>query len=143
MRFGLVIGFTEHLQNMTINNYDSLTEICTPNITLTAAHIKSPQSMPGDGFQQCPLLKCSGSYGLATVSQLTHCSNCPAYNISARTAKKTQFLWCCFQLLQRKHACLRSRNSVTAVVYILISRSLPSSRSQYHNIDSCSYNSIL
>jgi hypothetical protein len=43
MRFGLVIGFLEHL-NVTTNNYDSLTELHTPKITVTTAHIKSSLS---------------------------------------------------------------------------------------------------
>jgi hypothetical protein len=42
--FGLVIGFTEHLQNITTNNYDSLTELHTPKITVTTAHLKSSHS---------------------------------------------------------------------------------------------------
>jgi hypothetical protein len=42
--FGLVIGFIEHLQNVNTNNYDSLTELHTPNITVTTAHIKCSQS---------------------------------------------------------------------------------------------------
>jgi hypothetical protein len=29
--FALVTGFIGHLQNVTTNNYDSLTELCTPN----------------------------------------------------------------------------------------------------------------
>jgi hypothetical protein len=41
--FGLVIGFIEHLQNVTTNNYDNLTELHTPKITVTIAHIKSSQ----------------------------------------------------------------------------------------------------
>jgi hypothetical protein len=35
----------EHLQNVTTNNYDSLTELYIQKITLTAAHIKSSQSV--------------------------------------------------------------------------------------------------
>jgi hypothetical protein len=42
--FGFVIGIIEHLQNVTTNNYDSLTELHTPKITVTIAHIKSSQS---------------------------------------------------------------------------------------------------
>jgi hypothetical protein len=42
--FGLVVGYTEHIQNVTTNNYDSLTELHTPKITVTTAHIKSSQS---------------------------------------------------------------------------------------------------
>jgi hypothetical protein len=33
--FESVAGFTGHLQNVTTNNYDSLTELHTPNITVT------------------------------------------------------------------------------------------------------------
>jgi hypothetical protein len=43
-------------------------------------------------------------------------SNCPAYNISARTTQKTPSLCCCFQLMPWKHVRLRSRYSVRAVV---------------------------
>jgi hypothetical protein len=43
MGFGLVIAYIEHLQNITTNNYDSLTELHTPKITVTTAHIKSFQ----------------------------------------------------------------------------------------------------
>jgi hypothetical protein len=48
-----------------------------------------------------------------------HFTNCPAYNISARTAQKTVFLCCCIQLLSWKHACLWSCYLVMAVVYFL------------------------
>jgi hypothetical protein len=40
----LVSGFTEHLTLVTTNNYDSLTELHTPKITVTTAHIKSSQA---------------------------------------------------------------------------------------------------
>jgi hypothetical protein len=36
-----MIGYTEHIENITTNNYDSLTELRIPRIT---AHIKSSQS---------------------------------------------------------------------------------------------------
>jgi hypothetical protein len=62
-------------------------------------------------------------------SDTTHCSNCPSYNILARTAQKTPFLCCCFQLLPCKHAHLWGRYFVTAVVSLLILRSLPRSGS--------------
>jgi hypothetical protein len=42
MGSGSVIGFSEHLQYVTTNNYDSLTELHTPKIT--TARIKSSQS---------------------------------------------------------------------------------------------------
>jgi hypothetical protein len=44
MQFGLVIGFIEHLQNVPTNNYNSLTELHTPKITVTTVHIESSQS---------------------------------------------------------------------------------------------------
>jgi hypothetical protein len=67
-RRGLVIGFIEHLQNVTINNYVSLTELNTPKITVTTAHIKPSQFFPNrcsvaasnggrspySGFPNCP-----------------------------------------------------------------------------------------
>jgi hypothetical protein len=43
MGFGLVIRLIEHLQNITTKNYDSLTELHTPKITVTTALIKSSQ----------------------------------------------------------------------------------------------------
>jgi hypothetical protein len=44
MAFGLVIGFIEHLQNVTTDNYNnSLIELHTPKITVTTAHLKSSQ----------------------------------------------------------------------------------------------------
>jgi hypothetical protein len=42
----LVIGFIEHLQNVTTNNYDSLTELHALKFTVTTAHIKSSQFSP-------------------------------------------------------------------------------------------------
>jgi hypothetical protein len=63
---------------------------------------------------------------LSSMWQLT----CPAYNISARTTRKTPFL-CCSKLLSWKHACLRSHYLKTAVVLLLISRSLLSNMPQY------------
>jgi hypothetical protein len=42
--FGLVMGFILPLQNITTNNYDSLTELHTANITVTTTHTKFSQS---------------------------------------------------------------------------------------------------
>jgi hypothetical protein len=39
-----IIGYIEHLQNVTTNNYDSLAELHTPKITVTTADTKSSQS---------------------------------------------------------------------------------------------------
>jgi hypothetical protein len=101
------IGFIGHLQNVTTRttNYYSFTELHTSKIILTTAHIKSFQfavSSPVITWCRIPTMSsalCSCFYWRGTVSQLTHCSNCPAYNILARTAQKTPFLCCCFQLL--------------------------------------------
>jgi hypothetical protein len=43
--FGLMTGFIEYLQNVTTNNYDSLTELHTPKITVATTHINSSQSL--------------------------------------------------------------------------------------------------
>jgi hypothetical protein len=43
MGFQLVIRFIERLQNVITNNCDSLTQLHTPKITVTTAHIKSSQ----------------------------------------------------------------------------------------------------
>jgi hypothetical protein len=53
-------------------------------------------------------------------------------NIMARTVQKIPFLCCCIQL-SWKHASLRSRYVVTAVVYLLIPLSLPSNGSACGN----------
>jgi hypothetical protein len=37
-------GFVDHLRIVTASNCNSLTELHTPNITVTTAHIKSSQS---------------------------------------------------------------------------------------------------
>jgi hypothetical protein len=54
MGFGLVIGFIEYLQNVAMNNCDSLTELHTPKITVTAGHIKSSQFSIAVAQQQLP-----------------------------------------------------------------------------------------
>jgi hypothetical protein len=44
-RAATATGFVELLQNVTTNNYDSLTESHPAKITVTTAHIKSSQSV--------------------------------------------------------------------------------------------------
>jgi hypothetical protein len=39
-----MIGFTEHLRNVITNNYDSLSELHAPKITVRTAYIKSSQA---------------------------------------------------------------------------------------------------
>jgi hypothetical protein len=78
-----------------------------------------PVITPGTGFPFRRLLRLGGvrwMYSTQTLHAiLIHCSNYLAYNISARTAYKTSFLCCCFQLLLCKHASLRSRYLVISV----------------------------
>jgi hypothetical protein len=121
-KYGLCSHCSTHFTNHCNHSTHKVFLVCCLN-----------QSLPGDGSQQCPLLPCSRSYWLETVSQITHSSNCPAYNISARITQKTPFLYYSFEVLPRKFACLRSRYSVTTVVELLLSRLLPSNRSTYHD----------
>jgi hypothetical protein len=39
----IVIGFIGHLHNVSTNNYENLTELHTPKITVTTTHKKSSQ----------------------------------------------------------------------------------------------------
>jgi hypothetical protein len=73
--FGLVTGFIEHIQIVTTSIYSaianshtlwSLLQDVLSLLSLPYLH----QSLPNHGCQQCPLLPCSSSYGLATVPQL-------------------------------------------------------------------------
>jgi hypothetical protein len=57
----------------------------------------------------------------------------PAYNILARIAQKTPLLIVVVQSFPLEHVCLRSRYSVTALVYMLMSRSLSSNGSTCYN----------
>jgi hypothetical protein len=41
MGFRFVIEFIGHLQNVSANNFENLTELHTPEITVTTEHIKS------------------------------------------------------------------------------------------------------
>jgi hypothetical protein len=91
---------------------------------------------PGTGLRpgSCETLTCSLiNHLLLTSLNSTNFTNCPANNISERTAQKTPFLCYCIHLLPWKHSCLRSRYLVTAVEYLFISRSLPSSWSTRQN----------
>jgi hypothetical protein len=71
---------------------------------------------------------------LIDLIQITQHPTCPAYNISARTAQKTLFLTIVVQMLALEHVCLRSHYSLTAFVYLLISRSLPSNGCTCYNM---------
>jgi hypothetical protein len=134
--YKFVIGFIEHLRNVTINNYDSLSELLQISL-LTTADIKSSAfpsrcsvaafnggCSPYSGFPNSPRLQ---------LQQLSTDCHFPTY-ISARIAQKTPFRCYCIKLLPWKRACLRSLYLVTAVVYLLILRSLPSNGSTCHSM---------
>jgi hypothetical protein len=110
--FGLVTGFTEHLQIVTTAL--SLIHLLCSSIqhVISLLSLLCHQLLPGDESEQCSLRPCSCSYRLATLSQLTDCSNCPAYNISARIAHKTSFICCLIHCCVRVLGCPRHCNSV-------------------------------
>jgi hypothetical protein len=132
MGFEFIIEYSEHLQSQLR---------VTVVLSVIHAHCSSLEHVLSLlsllCLQQCPLLLCSCSYQLAAVSQLTRRSSCPTYDISTQTAQKTPFLYCCLQLLPCKHACLKSRYSVVAFLFLLILQSLPSSGSACHNVLRC------
>jgi hypothetical protein len=140
MGFGFVIGFIDHLQIATTSNYNALANSCPRH--LTTAHTKSSQIVYTSLFlvMDPNNILCLCPYWLTNIPQLTHCSNCllstscPGYNISARTASKMSHFVVVVQSFPWEQGCLRSRYSATPHVYLLISRSLPSSRSTCCNI---------
>jgi hypothetical protein len=46
--FGLIIGFIEHLQNVTMNNYDSLTELHTLRDPVACLELQTPWELEID-----------------------------------------------------------------------------------------------
>jgi hypothetical protein len=89
---------------------------------------------------QLPAPHSNSSQRLNRSSSLTHSptNNSRAYNNSARTTQKTPFLCCCaivaFMSVGVPMLSIPSHCLATAVLYLLISRSLPSNRSTCHNI---------
>jgi hypothetical protein len=78
-----------------------------------------PFVSPGTGFPFRRLLRIAEVFEPISPwadDQLTHCSSCPAYNISVRTAQKTSFLCCCF------HCCVR----VCWDAHVIATQPLPS-----------------
>jgi hypothetical protein len=136
------MGFIEHLQNVTTNNCDSLTYLRTPKITVSTEHKVFPsrcsvaafsgKRSPYSGFLNRPwpqlqhLSTKSFTNRLHPTDWLTGAPNL------SRTAQKTSIL-IVVQLLPWDHVCLQNRYSVRAVVYLHISRSLPSNESACHN----------
>jgi hypothetical protein len=130
MRFGLVIRlirFTVHLQSLCACNYRAIANSLHYVLSLRSL-LCLHQSLLGDRSQQCLLHLCSHSYWVVTVPQLTHCSNCPAYNILAQTAqKKNTFLCCCI------HCCVH----VCLDVHMITTQPLPSNGRCLQNNGCC------
>jgi hypothetical protein len=76
MGFGLVIWFIGQLQNVTTNNYNILTELHTPKINVTTAHIKSSQSSLTVARSRLPMADVPLTMGSRTVPM----SQLPASN---------------------------------------------------------------
>jgi hypothetical protein len=100
------LEFIEHFPNMTTNDYESLTELHTPNITVITAHIKSSQfvvSSAGVAWWRISTMSSASVIPFLPAGdcpQLTHCSTCPAYNILAWAAQKTSPLLLSFVALK-------------------------------------------
>jgi hypothetical protein len=74
MGFGLVIGFIEHLQSVTINSYSAIANSHSAihyNTRLSLLRLLYVHQLSGNNFQQYPMLLCSCSYWLATFPQLS------------------------------------------------------------------------
>jgi hypothetical protein len=72
MGFGLESGLLTRWQNVTTNNYDSLTDIQTPKITVTTAHIKSSQSFLVVARQRLPTVDVPLPLGSWTMPGLSY-----------------------------------------------------------------------
>jgi hypothetical protein len=98
------------------------------------------QSFPGDGSQQCPLLRCSRPYRLATVSKLSHWSSCSASNISHGPHRKhrpyvfVQLLLSGMRRITIPLLLFAGRCLATTCVQSPISRSPPSNGFTCHSI---------
>jgi hypothetical protein len=102
-------------------------------------------SSPSSEFPKCPRPQLpaphsNSSQRLNRSSPLTHSptNNSPVYNISARTTQKTPFL-CSYAIVAfvsvgLPMSSIPSHCLATAVLYLLISRSLPSNRTTCNNI---------
>jgi hypothetical protein len=144
----LVIGFIEHLQIVTTSNYSAVANSNTLQLTTHfSVCCVFTSRLSGDRFQQRPLLPSSRSNRLATVPQLTHCSSCPAHNISARIAQKTPSFCCCIQLLRAQPSARTAQINLSSVaIYgslpsngrcLIVSQSLPSNRSTCRSMYQC------
>jgi hypothetical protein len=129
-------GFTR-LFDTACDHTSQFTVTHTLVSTVTSSLPLLGSGFPNSGFPSCRRPHGNSSHQLthSLTHQRTvpHFTKCPVYNISARTAHKTPYLIFVVQLLLWEHVCLRSRYSVRAVVYLLISRSLTSNGSAYHN----------
>jgi hypothetical protein len=67
-----MIGFIELLQNVTTNNYDSLTELHTPKITVTTADMKSSQSFLAITWELLPTVDAPCTLDYRNVPNLSY-----------------------------------------------------------------------
>jgi hypothetical protein len=127
----MVIGFIEHLQNVTTNNYDSFTELHTLKITVTTYSTHNvflvflsrcfvAASKGGcshsSGFMNCPrpqlpASNSNSSQGLDVSSSLIHQPTlCAALHITSRHGprRKHRFTLFLYPIVPWKHACFRS-----------------------------------
>jgi hypothetical protein len=98
-----VNGFIEHLHTPlgTTSKYSAIADLHTLHITI--AHAKPQFFLVFPSRCLVPALNNRDSSTSVltplpagcTIHSWTHCSNCPGYNISARTTQKTPFFYCC------------------------------------------------
>jgi hypothetical protein len=138
-----MIGFIEHVQNVTTNNYDSPTELHTSKITVTTkvfsvCYVFTGRCLVADshnvlrfrtvltGWRQSHnLLIAPTVHSQPTVLLITPRNGPHRKHLSSVAVSN-----CCRAI----HACLRSRYSVIVTVYLLILLSLPTNGSPCHNI---------
>jgi hypothetical protein len=92
--FGLNTGLNSTLTVVTINNYDSLTELHIPNITVTTAHIKSPQSSLDVAWLRLPTADVPlplGSWTLPGLSYQLHTSHNCNSQLTQQLKTKSKF----------------------------------------------------
>jgi hypothetical protein len=121
--FRLMVRFTGFFD--TVHDYTSqVTHTHTHTHTHSAPTHFHPPSSPATGFPknswpQPPTSKINSSQWLNPSNPLTHkptnsSQSCLAYDISAWTAQKTQFLCCCLQVLPHNSNCVVAYFKVVA-----------------------------
>jgi hypothetical protein len=134
------VWIIDHLQILITSNYNSLTELCTPNVTVTTAHIKSSVFISHLLIMDLNTTLCLCPYRLAHIPQLNWALNFISLNTPQHEpTENTDLLLLHACMLGFPHDCytasllanwLLSSNSCCLIVLW----SLPSSRSVHHNI---------